>query len=54
MNLDTEISELDLIFNPNIDIILGSKTEENKNNDSCVININDEDSGDEDSGDEDI
>lgn len=48
MNLDTEISELDLIFNPNIDIILGSKTEPNKNNDSYVININDEDSGDED------
>ena len=39
INLDTEISELDLIFNPNIDIILGSKTEPNKNNDSYVINI---------------
>lgn len=50
INLSTEISELDLVFNPNIDIILSSKTNRKKNNDSYVININinDEDSGDED------
>jgi hypothetical protein len=48
MNLDTEISELDLIFNPNIDIILISKQSNlNENKDSYIININDEDSGDE-------